>query len=916
MSNLEEEEMENHQQTEEIEEAEGNEEINEKENEDNDQILNNTIIESLVTRTKKLQEENAQLKQDIENISTSNKGNALQYFTNIRKEIFTKIDTLNKQIQDFNKNKIIENKKQKRDMEYINGQLNEATELNKNLKAQLENITNEIQQNDNIIKQEENVELKNLPNNDQVEDLDEKINSLTAEITKNEYLIKDQTETINELQETYETQTKELNEQYEDIKNKYHNLLGSAEIIEDQLDKDFSEKTKEFQKNMENNIYALTKKLLYSNNNLSQKNLEKENLKQQCIGQIEQKNSEITDLKNQIKEYQTKYELLYKLSIDQLNKFGNNYAKFKTTFFNREKDCINVYNYYKDMMEQYNKPLLDEENPNNKLEKDYHEKASAVINLQQENEKLLSDLENIKQKKYKESKEIRSEINTNVDKNEYSEINKVMNEIINVTKQYKNRNMDDLKESVIKMIKYSKIDPELLKNQDKETLAHLIIKLDKYERVEIIIESYINLLGINDTFFDWLLCENISNQTSLDLCAQIGNKDIIKYMYSIISKTTENKFRITENRKGIFHYAAMFNQCYPIIYFHEKLQKFFKKITIIDIPSELGITPLHCACIRGSRNAVDLLLDLGANINAVDNDGNNCLHYAVNSNNITLVKKLLVRGADKTIRNNRNQLPLDLAILNNSKTITDILSAKNSIIQNPCSKNQEITGLRSNHNNITLFVIILFMGLAKWIYLFRISYIYEEDLNKLDVIPFVYEIETIKRICYYGNYQNYTNCSVDDTLIKNFIKETNSFRAQNLTIGDLFNNETFGYNNLDKIYIAGWGISFFEVIILFFILKFMCFSGHIFLKKKSFKKQSSLIKLFETETNICVKCRTAKDNTTVHCIVCNGCVRNFDHHCSWLNICISEKNLGWFRGFLYLFVIYILVNLVFFSYSK
>ena len=249
-------------------------------------IKNNKINKSI----KKLQEENAQLKQDIENISTSNKGNALQYFTNIRKEIFTKIDTLNKQIQDFNKNKIIENKKQKRDMEYINGQLNEATELNKNLKAQLENITIEIEQNDNIIKQEENVELKNLPNNDQVEDLDEKINSLTAEITKNEYLIKDQTETINELQETYETQTKELNEQYEDIKNKYHNLLGSAEIIEDQLDKDFSEKTKEFQKNMENNIYALTKKLLYSNNNLSQKNLEKENLKQQCIGQIEQKN--------------------------------------------------------------------------------------------------------------------------------------------------------------------------------------------------------------------------------------------------------------------------------------------------------------------------------------------------------------------------------------------------------------------------------------------------------------------------------------------------------------------------------------------------------------------------------------------------------------------------------------------------
>ena len=60
---------------------------------------NNNVSESIVNEIK--------INED------SNKGNALQYFTNIRKEIFTKIDTLNKQIQDFNKNKIIENKKQK-----------------------------------------------------------------------------------------------------------------------------------------------------------------------------------------------------------------------------------------------------------------------------------------------------------------------------------------------------------------------------------------------------------------------------------------------------------------------------------------------------------------------------------------------------------------------------------------------------------------------------------------------------------------------------------------------------------------------------------------------------------------------------------------------------------------------------------
>ena len=419
------EEEENQPQTEEIEEPEANEEQNEKETEENEQVLNNTIIESLINRTKKLKEENAQLKSDIEKISSNNKGGALEYFTNIRKEIFNNIEDLNKQIKEFNKKKIAESKKTKREIEYLNGQLKEASELNQSLKEQLETLQNEIEQNDNLIKKEENVELKNLPNNDHLEELDYQINSLNAEITKNEYLIKDQTEVINELQETYETQTKELNEQYEEIKNKYHNLLGSSEITEDQLDKDFNEKTKEFKKNMENNIYVLTKKLLNSNNDLSKKNLDKENFKQQCENEIDKKNIEINDLKNKIRTTQTNYELLLKLNIDELSNFGNNYAKFKQTFFNREKDFINVSNYYKNMMEQYNKPLLDEENPNNKLEKEYHENASTLINLQQENDKLALDAENLKHKKYKESNQIRTEIENNI-----NETDKKINDLI------------------------------------------------------------------------------------------------------------------------------------------------------------------------------------------------------------------------------------------------------------------------------------------------------------------------------------------------------------------------------------------------------------------------------------------------------------------------------------------------------
>ena len=500
-------------------------------------------------------------------------------------------------------------------------------------------------------------------------------------------------------------------------------------------------------------------------------------------------------------------------------------------------------------------------------------------------------------------------------KNQIKEIKKIMTEIINTTKESKNRSVGDLKEVVINQIKNCNISPELLINQEKETLAHLAIKSDKFERVEIIIEAYISLMGITDLFFEWLSSENSSSETPLDLCVQYGNREIIKYMYSILSKTDEKVFRIQEERKGLFHYAAMYDQSFPILFFYEKLQKYFKKTTIIDIPSDLGITPLHCACIKGSKNAVDLLLDLGANINALDKEGNNCLHYAVNSNNANLIKKLLIRGADKTIKNQKSETPLDLAILNNYNEIISILSARNRFLNNPCSNEHEIVGLRGSHNNIALFIIILFMGLAKWIYLSRINYV-KEDKVKLDIVPFIYEIETLKEICYYGNYQTFTNCTVDENTILLYTMNRRVQRNFLTDISQLFDEGTFGHDKMDDIYYTGWAISALDAVMLFFILKFMCFSGSIFTKKKSVMKQKSLLSLFENNKNICVKCRIAKDNKTVHCIVCNGCVKDFDHHCSWLNICISKGNLSWFRAFLYLFVAYIICNIIFFLYGK
>ena len=211
------------------------------------------------------------------------------------------------------------------------------------------------------------------------------------------------------------------------------------------------------------------------------------------------------------------------------------------------------------------------------------------------------------------------------------------------------------------------------------------------------------------------------------------------------------------------------------------------------------------------------MLDLGANINAKDNEDNNCLHYEINSNNPNLLKKLLIRGANKEEKNIKNETPLDLARQNTFQKLIKILS----------TNEHEIVGIRSSHNNITLFIIIPFMGLGKWIYISRMYYLKEGDL-KLDVVTFIYEIETIKEIYYDRNYQNFTNCTIDDTTKYQYSINRHITKAFLENLSELFVPNIFGCNNLDEINYTGLGISVLDNVILFFILKFMRFSIRIF----------------------------------------------------------------------------------------
>ena len=113
-------------------------------------------------------------------------------------------------------------------------------------------------------------------------------------------------------------------------------------------------------------------------------------------------------------------------------------------------------------------------------------------------------------------------------------------------------------------------------------LAHIVIQ-GKYIELKIIIESYLEILGRNEEYYNFLMKENDENLTIFDLSAQKGNKEIIKFIYEQISGIESQTIKINKNKNNIFHNAAKKNQYFPIKYFFEKLQKLNPKTLVLNI---------------------------------------------------------------------------------------------------------------------------------------------------------------------------------------------------------------------------------------------------------------------------------------------------------------------------------------------
>ena len=224
-----------------------------------------------------------------------------------------------------------------------------------------------------------------------------------------------------------------------------------------------------------------------------------------------------------------------------------------------------------------------------------------------------------------------------------------------LNKENEEKYIDMLKNSTIKIWTYI--------NKDGLTPLHQSISLNLYELSKEIIISTKNNLSQKD-FNSFINSKTNKGQTPLHYASFVGNIKLIKLLIdngADISLKTNNNF-------NVLHLAIMGDKITSFYYFIKKY-----KIDMNSKDSKEN-SLLHLATYFNSKKIFNYLLSNNkVKINSKNKEGYTPLHFAVLNQNKSMIKKLLIKGANCSIKNNQSNTPYDLAIKNKYPLIQDIL---------------------------------------------------------------------------------------------------------------------------------------------------------------------------------------------------------------------------------------------------
>lgn len=140
----------------------------------------------------------------------------------------------------------------------------------------------------------------------------------------------------------------------------------------------------------------------------------------------------------------------------------------------------------------------------------------------------------------------------------------------------------------------------------------------------------------------WMDRQNNEGFTALLYASYSGHLDVIEYL---VQQHQANYQLTTKSGLNPIHLAAQRNMLLPVVYFRQKID--------INSRDQLNSTALHWAGYTNSEQIVAFLLSESSLtcLDGQDNDGNTALMLSVLYGNTRVVRRLLIKGADRYIKN-------------------------------------------------------------------------------------------------------------------------------------------------------------------------------------------------------------------------------------------------------------------------
>ncbi|CAD1477800.1 unnamed protein product, partial [Heterotrigona itama] len=243
---------------------------------------------------------------------------------------------------------------------------------------------------------------------------------------------------------------------------------------------------------------------------------------------------------------------------------------------------------------------------------------------------------------------------------------------------------------IIEMLIQAKCDIEARDKFGMRPL-HMAARYGHRDAVKMLINAGASVSAVNKKQHTLLMC-----------AAQGNNVHVIEYLAEAVESLNGDATDCTG--ATALHHAASAG--------HPTMITALANVPRIELNAtdKKGQTPVHYACTQEHLEAVEVLIGLGANVDAQDSEGNTSLHVATRTRHTAIAQLLLRTGANTELIDEMGFTPLHVAASQGCKGILDSMIQHGAALNKQCKYGNTPLHLACQNNEVETVEILINKG--------------------------------------------------------------------------------------------------------------------------------------------------------------------------------------------------------------